>query len=193
MRIVKHACLACLKGLTKSILILAIAIFILGFTPPQKLESPEYQVKAVFLFNFAQFVEWPANTFPEENSPIVIGVLGQDPFGSYLDETVQGEEVNGHPLAIQRFHLSSEIKDCHILFIHRNMVPKLERVLKDLEGKKILTVSDGNNFTKQGGMVRFVTENNKIKFRINLEAVKASDITISSKLLRLAEIVDQNN
>jgi preprotein translocase subunit Sec61beta len=174
--------------------ILAITLITFAFTwPPQKIESSEYEVKAVFLFNFAQFAEWPAEAFPEGNSPIIIGILGEDPFGSYLDEVVQGEGVNGHPLIIKRFNRSSEINNCHILFIHRSLVPKLQYVLKNLKGKNILTVSDGNNFTKQGGMVRFFSENNKIKLSIDLDAVKAANITISSKLLRLAEIVEPNS
>src|SRR6185369_13663661 len=76
----------------------------------------EYQVKAVFLFNFAQFVEWPPSTFKETNA-IVIGVLGEDPFGPYLDEAVQGEEVNGHPIIVQRYRHIEDVKACHILFI----------------------------------------------------------------------------
>lgn len=178
---------------TKGGAILTFLFLMLGFAfPPQRIDSPEYQVKAVFLFNFAQFVEWPAATFPEAKSPIIIGVLGTDPFGSYLDETVQGEEIEGHPLVIQRFDNVSDIKNCHILFIHSSIVPRLDYVLKGLKGRNILTVSDGDNFTKQGGMVKFFTANNKIKLRINLDAVKAEDLTISSKLLRLAEIVGSN-
>ena len=180
-----------LTSFIKSGVAIILIFFMLGFAlPPQSMESPEYQVKAVFLFNFAQFVEWPASAFPDAKSPIVIGVLGTDPFGSYLDEIIQGEQIEGHPLEIQRFENVSQIKSCHILFIHQSIVPRLYYVLKDLKVRNILTVSDGNNFTKQGGMVRFFTENNKIKLRINLEAVKEADITISSKLLRLAEIVN---
>src|SRR5947207_13490122 len=82
-------------------------------------QSKEYQIKAVFLFNFAQFVDWPTNAFPEVQTPLVIGVLGEDPFGSYLDETVRGEKVNNRPLVIQRYRRADEIKSCHILFISR--------------------------------------------------------------------------
>src|SRR2546421_10219007 len=79
--------------------------------------SREYQVKAVFLFNFAQFVEWPPAAFAGANSPLVIGILGQDPFGAYLDETVRNEKVNNRLLEIQRYHRVEDIKTCHILFI----------------------------------------------------------------------------
>lgn len=159
-------------------------------TLPQKTATPEYQVKAVFLYNIAQFIEWPKDSVLKEKSPIVIGVLGPDPFGSYLDETVQGEEINGHPLIIERYAHWEGVKTCHILFIHQALAPKLGNIIKSLKGKGILTVSDAVNFAKQGGMVRFFKQENKIKIRINLDAVKAENINISSKLLRLAEIVD---
>src|SRR5689334_16419660 len=79
--------------------------------------TPEYQLKAVFLFNFTQFVEWPPQAFADANSPLVIGVLGDDPFGAYLDETVRGETVNGRPLTVQRYASVEEASKCHVLFI----------------------------------------------------------------------------
>lgn len=172
--------------------IIAAFFLAIGFAPPQKVAVGENQIKAVFLFNFAQFVEWPEEVLPEVDSPIIIGILGKDPFGPYLEETIRGEQVNGHPLQIQRYSNVKQIKNCHILFIHPSLTPRLDNILKALKDKNILTVSDGSNFTKQGGMIRFATDSNKIKLHVNLTAVKASDITISSKLLRLSEIVDGN-
>jgi hypothetical protein len=154
--------------------------------------APEYQVKAVFLFNFAQFVEWPATSFQETNT-LIIGILGEDPFGAYLDETVRGEEVNGHPLVVHRYRLVEEVKACHILFINATEIHQLKQVFASLKSRSILTVSDADNFTKQGGMIRFFTENKKTRIRINLNATKDADLTISSKLLRLAEIVGPTN
>ncbi len=171
-------------------LVLAIALLTSGLGLPQPSStSPEYQVKAVFLFNFTQFVEWPANAFPAQQSPLVIGVLGDDPFGPYLDETVQGEKVNGHPLIVRRFNDVEDAKSCHILFISGAGKEKLKQALTDLKGRSILTVSDITDFARQGGMVRFFSENNKIRIRINLEATKSANLTISSKLLRLADVV----
>jgi hypothetical protein len=149
----------------------------------------EYQVKAVFLFNFAQFVEWPLSTFKETNA-IVIGVLGEDPFGPYLDEAVRGEEVNGHPIIVQRYRHIEDVKECHILFISVAEARQMKQVFSSLKSKNILTVSDADNFTKQGGMIRFFTEDRKTRIRINLSAAKDADLTISSKLLRLAEVVN---
>jgi hypothetical protein len=155
----------------------------------QTVISKEYQVKAVFLFNFSQFVEWPTNAFPERQTPLVIGVLGEDPFGVFLDETVRGEAMNKHPLVIQRYHRIEDIKACHILFISQSEMSRLDRILASLKGRNILTVGDADGFAQQGGMIRFVTDKNKIRLRINLEATTAASLTLSSKLLRPAEIV----
>lgn len=153
-------------------------------TPP-----PEYQLKAVFLFNFAQFVEWPPNAFPEAHTPLVIGVLGEDPFGEYLDETVRGETVNARPLVVQRYHRVEEIQTCHVLFISQSEADRFAQILTDLRGRNILTVGDTAGFVKHGGVIRFVIEENRIRLRVNLEAAKTADLVISSKLLRPATIV----
>jgi len=149
----------------------------------------EYQLKAVFLFHFAQFVEWPEGAFTAPGAPLVIGVLGEDPFGRYLDETVQGETVNGHPLVVRRYRQVDEITTCHILFVNRPAPAGLERVLDSLKGRAILTVGDADRFAGRGGMIRFVTDHNKVRLRINLAVAEAANLKLSSKLLRPAEIV----
>jgi hypothetical protein len=158
-------------------------------TLAQSSPDPEYQLKAVFLFNFAQFVEWPASAFPSPETPLVIGVLGEDPFGPYLDETVRGEMVNDRPLVVRRYRSVEEITTCHILFISRREVGHLKDILDSLRGRSVLTVSDADRFASRGGMIRFVTDHHRIRFRINLEAARAASLTLSSKLLRAAQIV----
>jgi hypothetical protein len=154
--------------------------------------SRAYQLKAVFLYNFAQFTEWPTNTFPSEQSPIIIGVLGTDPFGPALDETVRGEAVHGRKLVVERYRRIEDVKTCHILFITTSQTPQLDPILAALKGRPILTVSDIDDAAKRGVMIRLVTEGNKIRFRINLVAAQESNLTLSSKLLRVADIVGGN-
>jgi hypothetical protein len=149
--------------------------------------SPEYQVKAVFLFNLAQFVQWPPRAFSDATAPLVIGVLGEDPFGHYLDETLRGERVNNRPLILQRYRRISDAKNCHVLFISRSEANNLDQIFAALRGRNVLTVGDAEDFIARGGMIRLVTENKKIRIRLNLNAVRAAGLTISSKLLRLAE------
>lgn len=150
----------------------------------------EYQVKAAFLFNFTQFVGWPTNAFSGTDAPFTIGVLGDNPFGDFLKETVRGEKAGGHQIVVKHCQQANDAGDCQILFISASESKRLKSVLAALKGRKILTVGDTEGFAKNGGVIRLVTEQNKIRFQINLEAAKAAGLTVSSKLLRLAEIVE---
>ena len=177
-----------LKNRFKHWLIFSAALFAGGLDlSAQTGPARQYQVKAVFLFNFAQFVDWPPRAFPEPQTPLIIGVLGDDPFGTYLDETVRGEKANDRPLVVQRYRRLGEIKICHVLFISRSETDRLEPILGSLKGRPILTVGDSEDFALHGGMIQFITEKNKIRMQINLEVVKAAGLTVSSKLLRVAE------
>jgi hypothetical protein len=147
------------------------------------------QVEAVFLFNFSQFVEWPSQAFADPGSPIVICVLGSDPFGATLDEVVRGEVVKGRPLAVRRFKHIEELTDCQILFVSRSERERLQPILEKLKGRNILTVSDFEEFAGEGGVICFVLVDNKIRLRVNLGAAKAAGLTLSSKLLRPAQLV----
>lgn len=146
----------------------------------------EYQIKAAFLFNFTQFVEWPATS--NSQAPIVIGVLGKNPFGSYLEDIVSGEKVNGHSLVVQYYNSVEDIKTCHVLFVSTAEANNFDHIVETLKNRNILTVSDGTDFIHHGGMIRFFTRNNKIQLQINPEAAKSAKLVVSSKLLRLAEI-----
>jgi hypothetical protein len=135
-----------------------------------------------------RFVDWPPAAFPGAQAPMVIGVLGEDPFGASLDDAVRGETVNGRPLVVQRFRRVEDLDSCHVLFIGRSETARMAAILSRLRGRSILTVSDAEEFTRLGGMIRFVNENKKVRLQINVEAARAADLTISSKLLRPAEI-----
>jgi hypothetical protein len=159
----------------------------------QDLPAREYQIKAVFLYNFTQFVQWPESAFSETASPLVIGILGEDPFGSYLDETVKGEVVNNHPLVIRRYEKLEDAKGCHVLFIGDDNKEDIRRTLQSLRTQPVLTVGDFDGFARMGGMVRFLTEKGRIRLRINVDAATEANLVISSKLLRLADITTQKN
>jgi hypothetical protein len=161
-----------------------VAVHAMGQAPTQR----EYQVKAVFLFNFTRFVDWPAAAFADAQQPIVICILGDDPFGSYLDDTVRGEKVDNRSLVVRRLQHVDDFDACQILFVSGSEAGRVEEVVALLKGRSILTVSDADAFGKRGGMVRFVAENNRIRLRVNVAAARAAGLTISSKLLRVAEI-----
>jgi YfiR/HmsC-like len=162
----------------------------------QSAPSGEYKVKAIFLFNFTQFAEWPSNPQSGGNNhtaiskkPFIIGIIGKDPYGIYLDETVKGEKVNNRPLVVSRYNSVKEMGDCKILFVSKSETLNLKQILKDLKDKSILTVSDISDFSINGGMIEFFNKEDKIGLRINNEAAVKANLMISSKLLSLAEIV----
>jgi len=155
----------------------------------QVARASEYEVKAVFLYNFAQFVDWPAEAFPASDTPLAICVLGDDPFGDALDQTVRDERLGGRPFQVRRYQSVDEIQACHILFISRPQGARPEVILASLKHRPILTVSDADGFAERGGMIRFVTDRSRIRLQLNLAATEAAHLTISSKLLRVAEVV----
>ena len=133
-----------------------------------------------------------SSTFPATNSPIVIGILGEkNLFGSSLNEVTKDESVHGHPIEIRLFRSIEQIDTCHILFINPIPADSLPPIFEQLRGRPILTVSDIEDFAKKGGMIRFVTVQNKIRFRINVQAAKDAGLVLSSKLLRLSELVQE--
>ena len=116
----------------------------------------EYQLKAVFLFNFAHFVEWPAAALPRDNAPFVIGVLGKDPFGRDLDDVVRGEAVNQHPLAIERYPTAADVRSCQILFVSADETRNLEGILSTLRQHSVLTVTDAEGPLPPGVIIGLV-------------------------------------
>ncbi len=148
----------------------------------------EYQVKAAFLYNFAKFVEWPASAFPNETAPFVIGVLGEDPFSKDLDLITKGKIVQGRSIIVRRFHDTSDLAVCQILFISSSERPHLKDIFKALERANVLTVGEMDRFIQWGGTVNFFLLESKIRFEINTAAVDRSGLKISSKLLSLARI-----
>lgn len=154
--------------------------------------STEYKVKAGFIFNFTQFVEWPTGRFETASAPVEIGVLGENPFGSALDEAVSGQTVHGRPLVVRPATRNiADLKSCHIIFVCRSEKPRLKEVRDGLKGSQALTVGDHDDFAARGGMINLVMKGTKVRFEINNHAAKREDIKISSQLLDLGTQVDE--
>ncbi|MGH8141958.1 MAG: YfiR family protein [Steroidobacteraceae bacterium] len=149
----------------------------------------EYQVKAVFLYNFSRFVAWPPGAFTAPNEPFVIGILGSDPFGNRLDEAVRGEQIGQHPLVVRRFRDVTQIGDCRILFIDRSEDAQLGQILASLNHHSVLTVSDLDDASERGIMIELATQDSRVRLRVNVASARAAGLTISANLLRLAQIV----
>lgn len=153
-------------------------------------QTSEYEIKAAFLYHFTQFVEWPEHAFATTNSPLVIGILGANPFGETLEKLVRGEQIRGRPLVVRRFPSALAAREAHILFVSRSEANEWRAIERVLGKRPILTVSEMEGFARAGGMVRFVTRENKVRLQINHQNARSAGLSLSSKLLRVAEVIE---
>jgi hypothetical protein len=149
-------------------------------------DSVEIQVKAAYLLHFARYVYWPKGSSADPSIPLVFGVLGRDPMVGILQKTVSGKTVNNRPIRVKEFTTVDQIDQCDILFVPRSESKLAQDVLAEVSGKPILTVSDKESFSAQGGMVEFLLVNDTIRFTINNQAVERAGLKLSSEFLRVA-------
>jgi len=177
------------------VLLVGLTIAFLGAADPargsESTSGPlsEYRVKAAYLYYFSTFVDWPPEALAHPRDALVIGVLGVDPFGAILDDTLRGKTINGHPLVVRRFQSIGEARDSHVLYISASERDRLATILKGLEGAAILTVGDIDQFASRGGQIAFRMEEKKVRFDINVEAVERARLKISAQLMKLGRIV----
>lgn len=145
----------------------------------------EAAVKANYLYKFAPFVTWPAAAFTAPTSPFSICLTGEDPFGRVLDDAVQGQSIDEHPIAVRRLGASESIAGCHVLFAGASPTQSPADALRAVAGTPVLTVTD-QNLGGSGGMIQFVLQGGKVRFSIDAGAAEANGVQISSKLLQLA-------
>jgi hypothetical protein len=148
----------------------------------------EYALKSVFLYNFCRFIDWPDSAFASPNEPFIIGIIGDDPFGPLLNQAIEGEKYHNRPIRIDHFRTPGDIKRCHLLFVSHAGAGRVDSILAAVAGKSLLTVSETEDFLNRGGMITLTAEQNRIRLRINLAALESANLTVSSKLLRVAEI-----
>jgi hypothetical protein len=150
----------------------------------------EYAIKAAYLYQFGYYIQWPAGSFADKQSPFVIGVMGEDPFGGALDEIAREKKIDGRPIVIKRFASPAAYSPCHILFVAAsydaaNILPTIRKTQKF----PVLLVGEKTGFALQGGTINLYIEQNKVRFEVNMEVAKQEQLKISSKLLSLAKIV----
>jgi hypothetical protein len=175
------------------LLFLAVTLAWCGFgaapLQAQEFNRKEYQVKAVFLFNFIQFVEWPATSFPTAEAPIKIGVYGDDPFAGALEAAVHGEKVRQRSIVIERSSRLEALRECHVVFVCRSERESVGTILAVLGSRPVLTVGEVPDFARRGGVINFYLEGQKVRFEINRAAAQRSGLKLSSQLLSLARLV----
>jgi hypothetical protein len=151
----------------------------------------EAQIKAGFLYKFLFFAEWPEEAFVNDEAPIMIGILGKDPFGNVF-QAVEGQHVEGRKLIIKRFNKNTSaeaLRQCQLLFISPSLKAGIEKLLESLKNYPVITVSEVKKFTYLGGMINFVKKNNKVAFEVNRAAAERVGIKFRSRLLRVANRV----
>lgn len=149
-------------------------------------EFKEYQVKAAFLYNLANFVQWPDTAFGDADAPFVIGIIGTNPFGSILEKLLEGEHANGRRLEIRQLRDLTEGKTCQIVFVAKDKAPAFNA--KELDARPVLTVADAEGFAQAKGMITLLYIDNKVRLLVHLEAARAAGLKISAKLLNVATI-----
>jgi hypothetical protein len=155
----------------------------------QATATSEYQVKAAFLFHFAQFVDWPPETYKDAASPLTYCTAGGDPFQGGLDASMNGKTIGGRPIRVLHLKEAGESQGCQILFLGIADKKLVSATLAKLSGSPVLTVGESINFAQGGGMIGFLLEDNKVRFEINLEAAERAKLKISARLLALAKTV----
>jgi hypothetical protein len=151
----------------------------------------EYQIKAAFLFNFATFVDWPSRKFTEPDSPLIIGIVGSDPFGGLLEEQVGDQRINDRTVIVRHIQSMEELRKCHMIFVCRSEEDRLGPILSEVRGDNVLTVGETDKFISRGGMINFVVMDGSVHFEINDSAARHAGLKISSKLANLALRADR--
>jgi hypothetical protein len=151
--------------------------------------AEEYQVKAAFLYHFAQLLDWPPGALNAGDPSIRLCIFDDEPRRQELQSTIEGKAIGARVLHVRLISQSPEVQGCNILFLSRDEAPRQTAILRSLRGMPVLTVGETSNFLSDGGMIRFHLEEGKIRFDINLEAAESSHLKISSRLLLLATSV----
>lgn len=156
----------------------------------QSIPAPESSlVKVAYLYNFAKFVEWPAEAFANGQTSFILCVIGTDSFVGALP-SIQGKPIKGLKVEIKYFTHTHALEACHILFVSASEAHQVGDIVMSLQHHPVLTVADMENFTRLGGMINFIEKEHKIRFAINVKASQQTGLHIRSKLLKLAQIVD---
>lgn len=164
--------------------LLASLVFALAPPPASTQENP-YRVKAAFLRNFAHYVGWPPQALPDSGSPWCVGILGPDPFGEILDDTLRGRTEQGRGFRIVRAETLAELPLCHLVYIAYTEASQRRDALAELRNRPVLTVGDAPEFLAEGGVISFVVDE-RVSMNINLDQARAVSLTIQTKMLEVS-------
>jgi uncharacterized protein DUF4154 len=149
----------------------------------------EYRLKSAMLYNLTQFVEWPNSAYADSHAPIIVCILGQDPFANSLASSIPKGTEKGRAVLIRHLQSDTEFQGCHILYISSSERKTAAHIFSTLNGSCVLTVGEMAQFAVHGGIIQFALEDQHVHFDINVDAASRAGLKISSKLLALAQIV----
>lgn len=178
-----------LRALAFPVLLALILIPIAAIVQAAQDHPSEYQLKAAFVYNFAKFVDWPPDVYTKPESPFAICILGDDPFGSVIDDALRGKTVSDHPVVIRREKDAVAARRCQIVFVSASEKRRLPDILESLKGANALVVGDFGGFAAAGGAIELTLQDDRVRFSINPAAADGAGLKISSQLLALATIV----
>lgn len=179
---------AMLRRRTAALLLLSSLTLAVPPLPAEDVAA-EYQLKAAFLVNFALYVAWPDVTSVDATAPFVFGVLGDDPFGHWLDDAAAGRSVQGRRAAVRRYAHVEEAIRADVLYVGLSEPAARMRALAVLSQAPVLTVGETDDFLAAGGIIRLRTEARRVRFDVNLDAARRAGLQPSSQLLKLARYV----
>lgn len=152
-------------------------------------QATENELKAAWLYNFVQHVEWPATAFKDDKAPIVVGILGASPVEEPLARTIKGKSVQGRSVEIRRFAQPADLKGAQIVFVPDSEKERLEAAVAAVHGGPVLVVGETEGATRRGATFNFYSEDSRIRFEANVDQATKAGLAVSSKLLKFARIV----
>lgn len=166
-------------------IVFLIMLFLPLAAPAQVHEASEYEVKAAFIYNFANFVEWPEGAL---DGTLNICLLGDDPFEKLFD-SITGQVMGKRKVVIKRAVSLKDIIPCRVLFIASSEKARLKEITGLARANNILTIGDTEGFAKKGLTINLFMDKGKVRFEINQEAAKQAGLRVSPRLLDLARLV----
>jgi hypothetical protein len=172
--------------LARRLLVITLCLALMGSGVARGADADEYEVKAAYLYRFLPFVTWPEEARIAAGQPIVVGIVGEDPFGTRLEDALRGKDIEGHPIVLKHFRSFSDYQPSAVVFVARSEQKQYAMILSRLEGQPVLVVGEGEEFCRAGGSIGFLMVSNKVRFAIRQDAIRQAGLQVSSKLMALA-------
>lgn len=179
-------------SLFSAIILSLFSLTVVDCARPQS-QAEEYRLKAAFLVHFTQLVDWPPDALGGAKNPLTICTVGKDPFHGDLEATVEGKSIGSRPFRVQHFKQAQEVQGCQVLFVSSSVRAQVSVLIAGIKNQAVLTVGETDDFVREGGVIGFCLDDNKVRFEINVEAAERARLKISSRLLLLAKNIIGNH